>query len=89
MTEPEQPTELTMSPHYHGLSVADAAVWSGFSEVTIRRWLADGKVQRTPDGQVDYFSLRDWAWVKRDQGKAKRTGIHAAGQPRWDRKRAG
>jgi hypothetical protein len=78
-----------MSPHYHGLSVADAAAWSGFPEATIRKWLQRGQVHRTPDGQVDYFTLNEWVSKVRDEGKAKRTGIHQAGQPRYDRKRAG
>lgn len=81
--------EPRMSPLNYGVSIPDAAAWFGVPEANIRKWLARGNIDRAPDGQVDMFSLKDWVETKRDQGKAKRTGIHAAGQPRWDRKQAG
>lgn len=61
-----------MTPLYHGVSVRDAAMMCGVPEANVRDWLRRGVLQRTGDGRICPFSLRDWWDFKRDTAKAAR-----------------
>lgn len=63
---------------YHGVSIRDAAMMLGVPEQTIRTWLKRGKIERTPDGQINPFTLREWWDIKRHKGRGKRNPANQA-----------
>lgn len=65
-----------MSPLHHGISIRDAAMLIGVPEGTVRMWLNRGHVHRTPDGQVDPFTLQEWWETKRDAQRGSRGEVH-------------
>jgi transposase-like protein len=71
------PFQPRMSPHYHGVSYAEAAGMFGVSEATVRSWFArhpEFAALRTRDGRIDPNLLNEWYENHRDAHQAGRRG---------------